>query len=202
MALVPKINICINNKCNKVDIYEQTSPYSLAENPTGWGAPNIDTSNITSAILEVYDHTGGTLQDSIILYDGIVDVYSGVSGAPSPGSFLAISDEDWGLPDGIWKLVYTILDDAGTPNTYTNSTQHILFICGLINCADKLKGYIITECDSKKLTTQKSILDQLEIIIYGIQSAYSCGDFDKAISFIADGKVICDNLCECGCGDC
>ena len=74
MALVPKINLYVNNKCNTVDVYEQTGPYHVTNNPEGWVnsgtvAANIDTSEITSSILTIYNYTGQTLQDTFILYD-------------------------------------------------------------------------------------------------------------------------------------
>jgi hypothetical protein len=204
MALVPKIDFCINNKCDKVDIYEETSPYHASTNPEGWVnsgtvATNIDTSEITSADVKIYDYTGVTLQNTIIFYDGSTDVYSGVSGAPTPGRFLAKKDETWNLSDGIYKVVYTVTDGV---TTFTNNAQWILFTCGIQNCIDKIKGYIVTECDAKKLDKQKTKLNQLEVILYGIQTSYSCADLEKASSLITSATTICNNLCDCGCGDC
>lgn len=199
MALVPKINICINSKCNKIDIYEQTSPYVLATNATGWGAPNINTTAITAASLTIYDHTGLVLQNTITMYDGITDVYSGVAGSPAPGSFLAIKDYSWDNTDGIFKLVYTVTDGI---TVFTNEQQFVLFTCNLKNCIDGLKSKAVTACDSKSLEKVKSKINQLEILLYGIESAFSCPDFTQAMNLIANSKTICDNLCDCGCGDC
>jgi hypothetical protein len=204
MALVPKINFCINNKCDKIDIYEETGPYHATNNPEGWVnsgsvATNIDTSEITSADVKFYDYTGNTLQLTVVMYDGTTDVYSGVTGAPAPGAFLAIDDQAWSLADGIWKVVYTVTDGV---TTFTNDAQWVLFTCNVDNCLDKLKGFIITECDAKKLIKQKETLDQLEVLLYGIKSAYSCGDLETATNRLAEAKTICDNMCDCGCGDC
>lgn len=204
MALVPKIDICINNKCDKIDIYEETGPYHATNNPEGWVnsgtvATNIDTSEITAADLKIYDYLGTTLQATITMYDGVTDVYSGVAGAPLPASFLAIKDQLWSQADGIWQLIYTVTDGV---TTFTNATQHKLFTCNLQNCIDTIIGYIVTECDAKKLAKQKDMLSQLEILLYGIESAFSCGDFETANDRIANAKTICDNLCDCGCGDC
>jgi hypothetical protein len=204
MALVPKISICINSKCNSVDIYEETSPYVLATNAGGWVnsgtvATNIDTSEITDAKLEIYDSAGDNILDTIILYDGVTDVYSGVNGAPAPGAFLAIDNYTWTLADGIFKLQYTVTDG----NTiFTNDLQHILHTCNINNCIDDLKAKIVTECDAVKLSQQKEQLDQLEVILYGIKSAFSCADFTSAEALIISAQAICDNICDCGCGDC
>lgn len=196
MALIPKIDICINNKCDKVDIYEETGPYNASTNAGGWGAPNIDTAAITTAQLDIQDYAGNSTLDTYIMYDGTTDVYSGVAGAPTPGSFLAIKDASWGLADGVYKLVYTV------NTTLVNASQHELVTCSINNCMDKLRGYIVTECDAKKLAQQKETYEQLELLLLGIQSAFSCGDFEEATSLIAKATTICDNLCDCGCNDC
>lgn len=199
MALVPKINITINNICDKINVYEETSPYVLATNATGWGTPNVNTSNITAADLKIYDYTGVTLLNTVVMYDGSTDVYVGVSGAPSPGRFLAVKDHLWTEADGVFKLVYALTASAVD---YTNVEQYVLFNCNLENCIDGLKDNIITECDSKTLSKLKGNLDQLEILLYGIQSAFASADFVTATLIIANAKIVCDNLCDCGCGDC
>ena len=204
MALIPKIDLSISNTCDTINVYEETGPYVLATNPGGWVnsgvvAANIDTSEITSSILTIYDYTGVTLQHTIILLDGSTDVYTGVTGAPAPGSFLAVLETPWSLADGIYKIVYTVTDGI---TEFTNATQHKLFTCGIENCMDKIRGYIVTECNAKTLAKQKAMINQLELLMYGINSAYANADFVTATGLIANGKLICDNICDCGCGDC
>jgi hypothetical protein len=208
MALVPKIDICIKSKCDKIDVYEKTGPYDATNNVEGWInsgslSGHIDTSEISAAELRIFDFSQTTLYDTIILYDGVIDVYSGITGAPTPASFLAIEDYEWEQGDGIFKLVYIIesSSDEG-PDAYTNDTQHKLFICNLKNCLNSLKAKAVTECDGQKLKKIKEKIDQLEIIIYGIESAFSCEDWNSANELIATGTLICENLCDCGCGDC
>jgi len=196
MALVPKIDISIKNKCDKIDIYEETSPYVAATNSGGWGAPNETTADVTASDLKIYDYLGTTL---LATFD-LTTVYSGVAGAPTPGSFLALADQTWSQADGIFRLIYSVITPSSPADGYTNAKQYKLFTCNLCNCIDNLKSKIVTECDSKKLASQKETLDQLEILLYGIKSAYSCGDFTTAIDLIASAKTICDNLCNSGCG--
>jgi len=200
MALVPKIKFCITNKCDKVNLYEETSPYTVTNNTGGWGTPNPDTASITDAVVNIYDYTGNSLLESIPFFNATTDVYSGVAGAPTPGAFLAVSNYSWTQTDGIFKVEYLVTVDPGV--LYTNETQRVLFICNLENCLHSLKAKAVTECDSKSLSKLKDKIDQIELIIYGIKSAFSCGDFTTANSLIESGKKICDNLCDCGCGDC
>ena len=99
------------------------------------------------------------------------------------GSFLAISNYSWSQADGIFKVEYLVTVDPDT--LYTNETQRVLFICNLENCLHSLKAKIVTECDSKTLSKLKDKIDQIELIIYGIKSAFSCGDFTTANKLIA-----------------
>lgn len=204
MALVPKIDVCINNKCDKLDIYEKTGPYDATNNTEGWAnsgsvSGHIDTSEIVTADLKIYDYLQNTLYSTIVLKDGVTDVYAGVVGAPAPSGFFAVNDSEWAEVDGIYKLVYTINSSSAS---YTNETQFKLFICNLENCLANLKAKSVTECDAKTLANIKDKIDQLEVIIYGIKSAFSCADWDTANTLISNGTIICDNLCDCGCGDC
>jgi hypothetical protein len=201
MALRPKVKISQLNTCDKLDIFETTLPYSTA-NVTGWGNTNIDTSNITDARIEIFDQTGLTLLETIILFDGATDVYSGVPGSPTPGEFFALADVEFAQPDGVYKIVYTITDDSESPNKFLNDLQHELFICNLCNCINNIKAKLVTECDSVALQKYNDNLDQLELIKYGIEAAFSCGNFTKATNLINSATKICDNLCDCGCGDC
>tara|TARA_R110002012_G_scaffold195255_1_gene363459 strand:- start:221 stop:826 length:606 start_codon:yes stop_codon:yes gene_type:complete len=200
MALIPKINICVNSKCTSIDVYEETSPYHVSTNPGGWKnsssvAANIDTSQITEATLTIFDHTGVTLHTTVTL----TSVYAGVAGAPEPGRFLAASAVSFTQGDGVYRLKYKVV---GNSTTFHNSPQYELITCGIESCLDSLKGKIATECDSKTIQKTKENIDQIELILYGIQTAFSCSDFVTATSLIASAKTICDNLCDCGCGDC
>ena len=200
MPLVPKIKVCITNKCNKISLYEETSPYIATNNPGGWGTPNEDTTDIINSVVEIYDYTGNTLLDSIVFFDALTDIYSTVAGAPTPGAFLAVANHPWTQPDGIFKIVYKITLTGNI--LVTNETQRVLFFCNLENCLHNLKAKIVSECDEITLKKLKDKINQIELIIYGIKSAFSCGDFTTALSLIQAGKTICDNLCDCGCGDC
>lgn len=201
MALKPKVKISILNTCDKLDVVETTLPYNVTTNVTGWGGTlNIDTTDITDSKIEIFDHTGVTLLSTIVMYDGTTDVYSGTPGAPTPGEFFALADVEFTEPDGIYKIVYTITD--GSLKKYVNDLQYELFLCNLCKCINDIKAKLVTECDSETLQKHKDNLEQLEIIKYGIEAAFSCGNFTKANNLITSAKKICDNLCDCGCGDC
>lgn len=277
MALVPKISLTLGNKCNLVTLTEATGPYNNPNNTTGWGGPNIDTSDIDYAFVNVYPFTytptqnaastgeilgtvftdtlhlsgtfavgqylsgpgvapgtmitalltgtgtnnGGTYQVNIsqtvaypttiigtmalnqyILKDSTVDVYAPQLNAPTPCPFTALVDQPWNQADGIFQVVYSIYDNT---TLYQNAKSYELFICNICSCKDQLVVALIEACDSITVKKLKDQVDQMEIFIYGIQSAFSCGDFDTATAIIEAAGKYCETIigCKgCGCGGC
>jgi hypothetical protein len=275
MSLVPKISLSLGNKCNLVNLVEETNPYDFSANPGGWGNPNIDASSITSAIVKVFPFTytpttnavstgsisgnvftdithlagvfmigqtltgtgvapgtiitglgtgtgtnnggtyivnisqsvgpttitGVTVNAQYILKNSSIDVYIGQTNYPTPTTFTALSDQAWNEADGIYQIIYTI-DASG--DEFTNETTHQLFICNICNCKDSLVVKLIDACDTITVNKLKEQVDQMEVFIYGIQSAFACGDFDTADNIIIAATKYCQTVvnCGCGCGDC
>jgi hypothetical protein len=193
MALVPKISISFGNKCNKVSAIDNTLPYHIDNNPEGWGAPNIDTAAITEALVMFYNSTGITLLETF----DVTSIYPGVAGAPTPGDFHLINEEAWTLADGIYQVKYKVT--AGE-DVYWNTTQHVLFTCNLCNCLQSRITLLLKSCDSKNTEKLKIQVDQLEIFLYGIKTAFSCADFATAEEILAAATKYCQTLSDCGCG--
>lgn len=195
---VPKVTLCINNSCDSLCIKETTDVRQMPYVETGWGDVNPTTDDVTSAIVTVYDKTGVTLKETYVLKDNTpTDLFPTTTNTPVP--FVAIENGAWSEVDGVYKVVYTVIVTG--PTTYTNATYYVLFICSIQTCINNLKISIIRECDSAKLATKKTNLDQLEILVIGIQDAFDNEDFTTAEELIAAAKIICDNL-DCGCSDC
>lgn len=192
MALVPKISVTLNNKCNSATVTEETGLYVLGANDGGWGGINITTDDTTDANLEIFDLEGSLLQEV-----SVYPVFAGLPSAPTPGAFIVSDDVPWENADGIYELVYTVTTEE---LTYTNEKQHELFICNLCNCMQDLITKMLNACDSPTVDKLKTQVDQMEVFIYGIQSAFSCGDFDTATSILESATVYCQTLSDCGCG--
>lgn len=197
MALVPKISLSISNSCNKVDIWENTGLYHSTTNTGGWGTPNINTSVITSSVVNIYDYLGTSLLQTIILKNGSVDVYAGAVSAPTPASFKALQSNTWTQVDGIYKIEYTLTNGS---TVYTNAVQYQLFTCNLCNCMQGLMQKMLTQCSGKKLDKYKDVYNQLELLKYGIESAFSCNDFTKVNNLLTNASTMCTTFSECGCG--
>lgn len=199
MALLPKISVSFSGKCNKVTLVENTKPYGTS-NVGGWGTPNIDTAAITSAVVEFYPVTTPATTTPIstyILKDTTVDVYATAPGAPTPDSFTAINEALWPNVDGVYQVVYKVIRNT---TTYTNKKQYVLFLCNLCACKEALIMKLIKACDSETVTKLKQQVDQLEVFMYGIKSAFACNDFATVNSLLAAASAYCQTISDCGCG--
>lgn len=202
MALIPKISASLSGKCNLVTFTEETQPYNATHNPGGWGTPNIDTDMITSAFVEVYigtnpPNTSSSPLATYYLKDATTDVYANVPGSPTPYVFDALIEQPWTLADGIYQLVYTVMRD---PLIYKNKTYNELFLCNLCNCKDSLIARLVKACDPLEVEKLKTQVDQMEVFIYGIQSAFACQDFTTANSLLSAATKYCSLVSDCGCG--
>lgn len=162
---------------------------------TGTGANNGGTYTVSIAQTTASTTISGNLiTQNYILKDGTVDVYAGVTGAPAPASFTALLENAWAGSDGIFQIVYSVISGG---ITYTNTKQHQLFLCNLCNCKNGLVTRLIDACDTETVETLKTQVDQMEIYIYGIESAFSCGDFDTAEAILTAATTYCTTLTGC-----
>lgn len=197
MALIPKISLSVGGKCNTVTITESTGVYVTNQNIGGWGGPNINTNNIDTASITITDFSDTQNSQTIALKNGSINVYSSVTSAPTPGAFIALSDAPWELNDGIYKVVYTITTEEAT---YVNKTHYKLFLCNLCNCKNNLIYELATNCTSTSVTKLKETLDQLEVLEYGILTAFACNNFTQAKTLLLHASKLCDTVSACGCG--
>jgi hypothetical protein len=146
--------------------------------------------------------SGISISANYYLKNGTLDVYATATGAPTPGTFTAINEAAWSNPDGVYQVVYTIKTSSAT---YKNKTQHVLFLCNLCNCKDALVVKLLNACDTKAVIKLKEQVDQMEIFLYGIKSAFACADFDTLEVILDAATKYCQTIsdcADCGCGGC
>lgn len=165
---------------------------------TGTGANNGGTYQVSiSQTVASTAITGVSVVANYYLKNTGVDVYTTAPGAPTPYLFDALVDQTWSNPDGIYQVVYTVI----RANTiYKNKKHHELFLCNLCNCKEGLIAKLVKACDALEVEKLKTQVDQMEVFIYGIQSAFSCGDFTTATSLLEAATKYCSLVSECGCG--
>lgn len=165
---------------------------------TGTGANNGGTYQVSiSQTVASTAITGVSVVANYYLKNTGVNVYTTAPGAPTPYVFDALVDQTWSNPDGIYQVVYAVI----RANTiYKNKTYHELFLCNLCNCKEGLIAKLVKACDALEVEKLKTQVDQMEVFIYGIQSAFSCGDFTTATSLLEAATKYCSLVSECGCG--
>jgi hypothetical protein len=165
---------------------------------TGTGANNGGTYQVNiSQSVSSTPITGISVAASYYLKNTTVNIYSTAPGAPTPYVFDALVEQTWNNPDNIYQVVYTVVD--GT-TIYKNKTHHELFLCNLCNCKDALIAKLVKACDELAIEKLKTQVDQMEVFIYGIQSAFSCGDFTTASKLLEAATKYCSTVSDCGCG--
>jgi thymidine kinase len=70
----------------------------------------------------------------------------------------------------------------------------------LCNCKDSLIARLVKACDPLEVEKLKTQVDQMEVFIYGIQSAFACQDFTTANSLLSAATKYCSLVSDCGCG--
>ena len=165
---------------------------------TGTGANNGGTYQVNiSQTVSSTPITGISVVANYYLKNNTVNVYTSAPGAPTPYVFDALVEQTWNNPDGIYQIVYTVV----RANTiYKNKTHHELFLCNLCNCKDSLIAKLVKACDALEIEKLKTQVDQMEVFIYGIQSAFSCGDFTTASKLLEAATKYCSTVSDCGCG--
>lgn len=165
---------------------------------TGTGANNGGTYQVNiSQTVASTTITGITIVANYYLKNTTVDVYSTAPCSATPYIFTALFEQPWSNPDGIYQVVYTVISGS---NIYNNKTQHVLFLCNLCSCKDELIIRLVKACDKIEIEKLKTQVDQMEVFIYGIQTAFACGDFDTAVNLLSAATEYCSLVSDCGCG--
>ena len=165
---------------------------------TGTGSNNGGTYQVSiSQSVSSTPITGISVVANYYLKNTTVDVYATAPGAPTPYIFDALIDQTWSNPDGIYEVVYTVVR---ANLIYKNKRYHELFLCNLCNCKESLIAKLVKACDRLEVEKLKTQVDQMEVFIYGIQSAFSCGDFTTATTLLEAATKYCSLVSDCGCG--
>lgn len=166
---------------------------------TGTGSNNGGTYivNISQTIGPI-TITGSNAPANFILKNNTINLYTNLVNNPSPIEGTIISESPWYGIDGIYYTLYTIVSNTNV--IYTNERQYTLFICNLCNCKDQLVLKLINACTGPEVKKLKEKVDQMEVFIYGIKSAFACGDLDTADAILTAATTYCKTVSDCGCG--
>jgi len=170
-------------------VYDTTGTYNATTNLGGWGSPNPTRAGITSATVSIYLPSATT--------PVVVTTVTSTVQAAAAEEFLiysySLADLNIStdvLPDGIYRIVYTVVS-SGT--TYINDQSFLSYAqvkCCIFN---KFANFIDDSCGCKKdtsdLLTQWSML---KAIMFGVAG----GNLIEANTILTKLQTMCDiNKC-------
>ena len=141
--------------------------------------------------------TGSNAIANFIIKDSTVNLYNYLQYNPTPIEGTIIYNADWPAGDGIYYVDYIVETSS---LIYSNERQYELSICNLCACKDDLVLKLINASTSNEAKKLKEYVDQMEVFIYGIKTAFACGDLDTADAILTSATTYCQTISNCGCG--
>lgn len=167
MALLPKIKLCLSSNCKTLNFYETTGIYNASTNTGGYGTPNVDTTDIETAILTI-------ISPDNVSY--VLDMFStGDFPSDNIDFYYTIDLNDLNrtyIEDGFWQFIYTVTTNT---TTYTTNTSYY-FYCNAECCVSKLLSNINIETNGidKTNINKVNIYKEASIFLESLKNAAQC----------------------------
>lgn len=193
-----RIKLCVSHCCsdkNKFRLTDQTGPYDATLNPYGWGAGNIEISDVESSGLTITSPTG-------VVY-GPFDVLSTIpnlDGTVLEIDITDILDQDPSVGqsyvDGYWKFDWTVQGVYGADDTpfHSRCVKQFLVLCDVECCVDTLTANADPTCGCSKTGNKKAVIAMLTL--EAIYSRNRKKEYEGAKTRLADLQDICNNNCK------
>ncbi len=179
MGLSPRINAIFGK--SSVVVYDTTCVYDLETNDTGYGAPNEEAGDATSATVEF---TIPGVEDPVV-----IDVYPYLPNDTGVGYEIFFDDLNINtIPPGEWKLKYTI--------TFPGDVSYVtecwfLNTCPIDCClAERVKA-IDVKCGGDYDAETFRLISLLD----GAKANHANCDYEKAHKM----ALYINKFCNCGC---
>ncbi len=200
--------------CKEWYFIDSTGTYNATTNPTGYGAPNVASANVTTATLYIlpYSYTTGWLFTFTIISgditactvtapDGTVtNIFADLQYTVFPFSetnpFVVISDwlgmgEDSELTSSVYSLEYHILGSV-FDHVFT---EDVVVVCKTCCCvASAAADLAVTECscEDEKLEKAMEARIYLDSAIYAMEN----GEVDKSYTNLMHAQEVCTGKCK------
>lgn len=180
-VLIPSINVCMNNNCAKVEIYDTTCPYSNS-NLNGWGLPNVAITSIVSARLDISVYNPVT--ETFSIETSGIDVSSVLPNISNIPYIVTIGKSD------IYYLVVTYTTNTG--DVYT-AEYYYVNLCEYYCCYEKKAA---ASCGCQGGTIE---LFNIWTLLQSVEATTCCGvNIAAILDMIKKLKKYCSD-CDCGC---
>jgi len=189
MALELKINVTSNK--DSFTFFETTCAYDAVTNDTGWGTPNPETTDATSATLYITQPGNTTVTDTIDL-----STYFPVDDGTGIKYFQTQLEDFTGngvIQDGIWTFEYEVFVTEGEESVEYTTTCKFLFDANIRCCLSKRASRIdITSCNS----AYDEETYHLKMLHESAVAAFCKQEYEKAERIIEYLKTKCDCCCQ------
>ena len=188
MALEISLGACLEG-CGSVPVKDITGFYNPASNTVGWGFPNAERLDITSAILTLtFTNSKGTVTTTEINVTTIVQ-----DGLLSDIDLTTYEIAE----DGILDIYYVIVDlDEETYQTETS----IGIFCNVECCVDKLALKAArTACNPCEKGTYPTTFDIASALLSALPKISVCLNRSDYFLTLKQLEKICGSDCGCGC---
>lgn len=193
MALIPVLRFCESDDCKQLQVSDNTGKFDAADNPGGWGAPNVELANTTSATAKIL-LPGGVVGSEEVIVDLQPQIPNDTFG------FKLLKTQDLGLgtdllfPDGTYVVDYTVVNSVG-PVTFTYHTE-ITLICQAGKCInDMLAKIAATGCDCDDTLIQLAI--QGHTVLDALKHAATCQRPAEVTKILLLLDKICKQIDNC-----
>jgi hypothetical protein len=180
MALVPKLQFCLNNSCSELVVSETTGAYNALTNTGGYGAPNPE-------LVEVQGYTLTITDPDDVTYT--IDLFA-TAEFPTDDSTIqyTIPMSQLGnrtvIEDGYWQFSWTVtglIDDFPNPgiNFTASGNSASYFTCNAECCVSALLAKIdIDEDECNCNDNSKNIMNYLKAkaFLESLRNAAFCGN--------------------------
>lgn len=170
--------------CKKLKITDITGNYNQ-NNPTGWGKPNTEKSDVTYSEVAI-TYPDGTILEPIVLSEGEYLF-------PSVNSTIYLQFTE-SLIDGIYKLIFSLENETG--EDLGISTEYYLSTCNIDCCMAKYSTKVqgcCGNCDNI-LDKWSEMREYYDAILW----QFECGNYDSATDLLAKLTKLCSST-NCGC---
>lgn len=198
MALQLKLALLQHGGCRAFSLFEKTGIFDAVSNPTGYGSPNPDVGDVSSAVIQI------TLPDESVVSLNITGDFGAIFPTTDDTDQLEITNEilglseDENLPYGIYTFVYTIFAEDGS--IIAQGTFKFLIDCTLFCCLDNLLA-TLDECDCCSDPAAKMKNWRVRagyIYLQAAQAAFGCGKTQRAKALLDFVNDICaQTKCNC-----
>jgi hypothetical protein len=189
MALKLKFTICENN-CKYLTLTDETGIYNGTTNTGGFGTPNVDIGDATSATITITD------PDET---ETIIDLFALSFPSDSDNSTYIVNTQlgfasTDKLTDGIWTFLYTVIADSVT---YTKTIKKLI-ICNAKCSIDALRLQILNNCNKQEKTELYERISELDNLVAAAQYATECNSITQAETIVESiNDLLENNDCNC-----